>query len=28
VVADDDVLDDLLHGIDAMLTDVEKAVQP
>jgi adenosylmethionine-8-amino-7-oxononanoate aminotransferase len=28
LVADDDVLDDLLHGIDGMLTDVEKAVQP
>jgi adenosylmethionine-8-amino-7-oxononanoate aminotransferase len=28
LVADDDVLDELLHGIDGMLTDVEKAVQP
>ena len=28
LVADDDVLDDLLHGIDGMLTDIEKAVQP
>jgi adenosylmethionine-8-amino-7-oxononanoate aminotransferase len=28
LVADGDVLDDLLHGIDGMLTDVEKAVQP
>jgi adenosylmethionine-8-amino-7-oxononanoate aminotransferase len=28
LVADQDVLSDLLHGVDAMLTDVEKAVQP
>src|SRR5690349_1750561 len=28
LVADDDVLDALLHGIDGMLTDVEKAIQP
>jgi hypothetical protein len=28
LVADDDVLDELLYGIDGMLTDVEKAVQP
>ncbi|NIH79715.1 aspartate aminotransferase family protein [Amycolatopsis viridis] len=28
LVADQDVLSDLLHGVDGMLTDVEKAVQP
>jgi len=28
LVADEEVLSELLHGVDAMLTDVEKAVQP
>ncbi|MFE3170573.1 aspartate aminotransferase family protein [Amycolatopsis sp. NPDC059090] len=28
LVADTDVLDELLHGVDGMLTDVEKAIQP
>jgi adenosylmethionine-8-amino-7-oxononanoate aminotransferase len=28
LVADDNVLDDLLHGIDGMLTDIEKVIQP
>ncbi|MGH4001787.1 MAG: aspartate aminotransferase family protein [Pseudonocardiaceae bacterium] len=28
LVADDDVLSELLHGIDGMLTDIEKAIQP
>ncbi|MYW93052.1 aspartate aminotransferase family protein [Amycolatopsis rubida] len=28
LVAGTDVLDELLHGIDGMLTDVEKAIQP
>jgi len=28
LVADQQVLSELLHGVDAMLTDVEKAVQP
>ncbi|OZM71618.1 aspartate aminotransferase family protein [Amycolatopsis antarctica] len=28
LVADAEVLDELLYGVDAMLTDVEKAVQP
>ncbi|WP_020660035.1 aspartate aminotransferase family protein [Amycolatopsis benzoatilytica] len=28
LVADTDVLDALLHGVDGMLTDVEKAIQP
>ncbi|NMO03113.1 aspartate aminotransferase family protein [Gordonia sp. TBRC 11910] len=28
LVADDEVLGELLHGIDAMLTDVEKAIEP
>ncbi|NKQ52394.1 aspartate aminotransferase family protein [Amycolatopsis sp. K13G38] len=28
LVADQDVLSELLHGVDGMLTDVEKAVQP
>ncbi len=28
LVADDEVLSELLHGIDSMLTDIEKAIQP
>lgn len=28
LVADDEVLGELLHGIDAILTDVEKAIEP
>jgi hypothetical protein len=27
LVADPDVLSELLHGVDAMLTDIEKAIQ-
>jgi adenosylmethionine-8-amino-7-oxononanoate aminotransferase len=28
LVADSDVLAELLHGLDEMLTDVEKVIQP
>jgi len=28
LVADHNVLFELLHGVDAMLTDIEKAIQP
>ena len=28
LVADDEVLSALLHGVDSMLTDIEKAIQP